>query len=115
MNHRERERYEGLQDKDDWDGAEALRHASRDLYLSPVSCCIRAGCDCAVNSLGGVMGFTAGDVRRMYPEGLPGWVKNGDWETIAFKGVIPGVGFVPEPTGELHPFDSIADEVKIGL
>ncbi len=115
MSHREWERYEGLRDKDDWDEADALRDAIRDLYRSPVSCCIRAGFDCAVKPSGGVMGFTAGDIRRMYPEGVPDWVKNGDWETIAVKGVIPGVGFVPEPTGELHSFDAIADEAEIWL
>lgn len=40
----------------------------------PVHCCIRAGLDCASAPSMGVMGFTAGDVRRMYPEGVPDWV-----------------------------------------
>jgi hypothetical protein len=41
---------------------------------SPVRCCIRAGLDCASAPSAGVLGFTAGDVRRMYPEGVPEWV-----------------------------------------
>ncbi len=67
--------------------------------MSPVACCIRAGFDYAVKPSMRVLDFTAGDLRRMYPEGVPHWVKNGDWETAGVKGVIPGVGFVPEPRG----------------
>ncbi len=40
----------------------------------PVRCCIRAGLDCASAPSAGVVGFSAGDVRRMYPEGVPDWV-----------------------------------------
>lgn len=40
----------------------------------PVHCCIRAGLDFAAGPSAGVLGFTAGDVRRMYPEGVPEWV-----------------------------------------
>ena len=63
----------------------------------------------------GVLGFTAGDIRRMYPEGVPDWVAHGEWETIDVKGVIPGIGFVPEPKGDWHSFDSIADEAEIWI
>lgn len=40
----------------------------------PVHCCVRAGLDFAAAPSAGVLGFTAGDVRRMYPEGVPDWV-----------------------------------------
>ena len=40
----------------------------------PVHCCIRAGLDFAANPSAGVLGFTAGDIRRMFPEGVPEWV-----------------------------------------
>ncbi len=40
----------------------------------PVCCCIRAGLDIASAPSGGVVGFTAGDVRRMFPGGVPDWV-----------------------------------------
>ncbi len=40
----------------------------------PVRCCVRAGLDCASAPSAGVVGFTAGDVRDMYPEGVPDWV-----------------------------------------
>jgi len=45
-----------------------------DQWGGPVRCCIRAGLDCASSPSAGVIGFTAGDVRRMYPEGVPEWV-----------------------------------------
>ena len=114
MTKREWQRYERLQDVD-WDQADAFRDASRERYLSPVACCVRTGFDCAVKPSMGVLGFTAGELRRMYREGVPDWVTNGEWETIGVKGVIPGVGFVPEPKGDWHPFDSIADETEIWL
>lgn len=43
-------------------------------WLGPVNCCLRAGIDFACEPSAGVIGFTAGDVRRMYPEGVPEWV-----------------------------------------
>jgi len=49
----------------------------------PVRCCIRAGLDMASAPSAGVIGFTAGDVRRMYPEGVPDWVFPPD-ETLKY-------------------------------
>lgn len=46
-------------------------------FENQVSCCIRAGLDCASSPSGGVLGFTVGDLRAMYPEGLPDWVIEG--------------------------------------
>lgn len=43
-------------------------------FGGPIRCCIRAGLDCASALSAGVIGFTAGDVRAMYPEGVPDWV-----------------------------------------
>jgi len=43
-------------------------------FENQVSCCIRAGLDVASAPSGGVVGFTVGDLRRMYPDGLPEWV-----------------------------------------
>lgn len=43
-------------------------------WMGPATCCIRAGLDCASEPSAGVVGFTAGDLRRMYPEGVPDWV-----------------------------------------
>ncbi len=45
-------------------------------FVAPVVCCIRAGLDMVVGSTG-VLGFTAGDLRKMYPEGIPDWVTGG--------------------------------------
>lgn len=43
-------------------------------FISQVSCCIRAGLDVALTPSAGVLGWTVGDLRRMYPLGLPAWV-----------------------------------------
>jgi len=45
-----------------------------DQYGGPIQCCVRAGLDFAASPSAGVLGFTAGDVRRMYPEGVPTWL-----------------------------------------
>lgn len=71
----------------------------------------------AVAPSAGVLGFTAGDLRRMYPEGVPNWVKGDvqEWETIPRIVVMPGVGFT---TGEPHSptsFDEIPDDQGIWI
>ena len=38
-------------------------------------CCIRVGFDVAVKPSGGVVGFTAGDVRQFWDGKVPDWVK----------------------------------------
>ncbi|MEM9645418.1 MAG: hypothetical protein AAF989_10515, partial [Planctomycetota bacterium] len=43
-------------------------------WLGPIRCCIRAGIDMACEPSAGVVGFTAGHIRRMYPEGIPEWL-----------------------------------------
>jgi len=43
-------------------------------FINQVSCCIRAGLDVALTPSAGVLGWTVGDLRRMYPLGLPAWV-----------------------------------------
>jgi hypothetical protein len=43
-------------------------------FHSQVSCCVRAGLDVAAAPSAGVLGFTVGDLRRMYPLGLPAWI-----------------------------------------
>jgi len=51
----------------------------------------------------------------MYPEGVPEWVMNGDWETIPVEGVMPGVGFVPGEPHSPTPFDELPDDAAIWL
>ena len=72
--------------------------------------------DCAYSPSMGVIGFTAGDIRRMYPEGVPDWVK-GDkpWDTIPIKAIIPGVGFVPGEAVENGTFEEIEDDRPIWI
>lgn len=40
-------------------------------FGSAIMCCIRAGFDVAVHPSAGVLGFTVGTLRTMFPEGLP--------------------------------------------
>lgn len=42
-------------------------------YHLQLSCCIRAGVDVATEDCCGVVGFTLGDVRRMFNGQLPDW------------------------------------------
>lgn len=44
-------------------------------WMGPATCCIRASLGMAIDggSGAGVVGFTAGDVRSMFPEGVPDW------------------------------------------
>ena len=93
-----------------------IREPVVERWSSPVHCCIRAGMDCAYAPSGGVMGFTAGDLRRMYPEGVPDWVKgDGPWETVPITGVIPGVGFTVGETRPNGTFDSLPDDASVWL
>lgn len=50
-------------------------------FITQIECCIRAGLDMAAEASAGVLGFDVGDLRRMYPEGFPDWLDNGDWPT----------------------------------
>jgi len=66
-------------DTDPYDDAycERLERAGQqwdDQWGGSVRCCLRAGLDMAASLSGGVLGFTAGDIRKMYPEGVPEWV-----------------------------------------
>ena len=48
-------------------------------FYNQITCCIRAAFDLAVEPSGGVVGYTAGDLRRMWSGVAPEWVKEG-WE-----------------------------------
>ena len=101
-----------------WEEAyDELERRIIDHWADPVACCVRAGLGAAVKggSGMGVLGFTAGEIRKMYPDGVPEFVKNGEWESIGVAAVVPGVGFVPEPKGDWHSFDSIPDEQEIWM
>jgi len=64
-----------------------------DSLANKCACCIRAAFDIAVEQSGGVVGFTAGDLRNWYDGNVPDWMKD-HWET---------------------PFDQIPDDDEIWL
>lgn len=49
-----------------------------DTWGDRIRSCIRAGIDMAVEPSAGVMGFTAGDLRRMYRGNVPDWITGGN-------------------------------------
>ena len=48
-----------------------------DEWGARIHCCLRAGLDLASVQSGGVVGFRKSDLLRMYPEGVPKWIKDG--------------------------------------
>lgn len=68
---------------DEWFGNSKYHRGYKQTnFLRDIVCAVRAGLDIAVQGMvpkqtsSGVVGFTVGTLRRMYPEGLPGYVKN---------------------------------------
>jgi hypothetical protein len=49
-------------------------------FFNQITSCIRAGFDVAVKQSGGVVGFNAGDIKRMWQGKVPTWVTK-DFET----------------------------------
>jgi len=45
-------------------------------FADQVSCCFRAGLDVASSPSAGVLGFDVGMLRRMWPRGVPAYVRN---------------------------------------
>ncbi|KKN41847.1 hypothetical protein LCGC14_0719070 [marine sediment metagenome] len=80
------EPYHAVVDDDDYeirDERERRAHEQwEEQWGGPVHCCIRAGLDMACAPSGGVVGFTAGDIRAMYPEGVPEWLFPSDEKLV---------------------------------
>lgn len=50
-------------------------------FYTQIQCCLRSGLDLVAEASAGVLGFTVGDVRRMYEGTIPAWIAaqyNGD-------------------------------------
>lgn len=62
-------------------------------FGNTLSCCIRAGFDMAVAPSAGVIGYTAGDLRRIFDGRLPGWItaRFGDPSALVLAGDHEGV------------------------
>ncbi len=66
-----------VSDQDEDRRAELAEAQWEEQWGDPIRCCIRAGLDLASAPSAGVVGFTVGDLRSMYPEGLPAWLDAG--------------------------------------
>ena len=87
-----------------------------ELWGDRIRCCIRAGVDMAVSPSMGVMGFTAGDLRRMYRGKVPSWIMGDEpLEVQHWDGVVPGVGLVPGKRELNGKFEDVSDDAEIWL
>lgn len=88
----------------------------RDRWCDPPHICVRAGLDMAMEQSGGVLGYTAGDLRRMYPEGVPEWIVPKDEKLVVEHLAECAVGYVfagePKVDGT---FKSLPDGAGIWL
>lgn len=83
-----------------WSIPDAKYEAVRERWLDAPSACIRAGLDMACEPSAGVVGFTVGDLRRMYPEGVPSWLTE---------------QFINDKTGKPVRFNRLADKTPLWL
>ncbi len=72
---RQRKLLDGYWDSNKLDKYDELKEKICDQYERLLHCCIRTGLDIITDDFG-VLGFTANDIRAMYPEGVPNWIKN---------------------------------------
>lgn len=89
-----------------------------DQWADPVKACLRAGLDIASAPSAGVCGFTAGHIRRMYPEGVPEWVAVffSDGHITQVEAVIPGLGIrFAESTTPAPAFHAMPDDLMVWL
>lgn len=87
-------------------------------FCAPVDCCVRAGLDLACKPSAGVAGFTAGQVREMYIEGVPDWVKEalGPGDVVELKPTTIGGIFLPvNERFDPRTFDELLDEEQVWL
>ena len=73
-------------------------------------CCIRAGLDLACGPAVGVIGFTAGDLRRMYHGRVPRWITDppGGWRSGPLFGDV-------EELGEPHSMTTMPDDQAVAM
>jgi len=69
-------------------------------WMGPVVVCVRAGLD-AVTGESGVIGFTAGKLRSLWPEGVPDWIKKDEPWGVFMDESAPGLRFddIPDVAG----------------
>ena len=85
-------------------------------WAGPVHCCIRAGLDTAAEASMGVVGFTAGDLRRMYPGGVPDWVSGGDEKWTVHRMAPVPLGMIETAPPEVNgTFAEMPDDAGVWL
>lgn len=86
-----------LHDRGKYGIYDELKAKIADRWESPLHCCIRSGVDFAYEPSVGVLGYTAGDLRAMYPEGVPDWISS-QWEKdgkpVNFAEILDDAGLI---------------------
>lgn len=76
-----------------WSGPEWSYRKWDEQWGDRVRCCLRAGLDMAAEPSAGVVGFCKEDINRMYPDGVPKWIrepweqKNGSWHPVLWEDI----------------------------
>ena len=98
------------------------RHGNCEIVESKIGvairCCLRAGLDIAVEPSAGVCGFDAGDIRKMYHDGVPDWVKEffQPGETVALHQTnIEGIDQLENKGWDARTFDELPDDQAVWL
>lgn len=74
---KESDRLDKYNDKGAFDKYDELKEKIVSRVCEPIHCCLRAGLDLVGEQSGGVLGFTVGDLKRMYaPDPIPDWITN---------------------------------------
>jgi hypothetical protein len=72
-----RRRFDAAVTRGDYDAVDNIRWDWVDSCADLVSAPLRAALDCVMHDGPGVLGYTAGDLRRCYPSGVPDWITGG--------------------------------------
>lgn len=72
--------YDELDERGREEELDSLKEKIVERWSNPVHCCIRAGLDLAFEPSAGVLGFTVGDLCKMYPERIPNWLS--EWVSL---------------------------------
>lgn len=103
------EALDAADDADDLDAKNTLWESIVETWFGPVRACVRAAVDVACKDGPGVVNYlTAGDIRQMYPEGVPDWFTGGT-DHRWFEGPLGG------PLRENGTFGDMADDTPLAL
>lgn len=87
-----------------------------EIWVQPIDVCVRASLDMVGEMSAGVVGFTAGDVRALYPEGMPRWLLdafNEDPQEVTTAACSVGMVIKEKKPG--LRFEDVPDDMPVWL